>query len=148
MLTAQPMIYAVVKSIGAIYLAWIGFKMLRGAIWRRHDESKKVFANSPRASLTTAFRQGLLTNVLNPKIALFFLAAIPQFVGETANAPIVSVLLILINGAINLTWLTVVATGIGKVGTRLASSQALRFFEGVVGAALVGMAGRIAFNRN
>lgn len=147
MLAAQPVIYAIVKAVGAVYLGWIGFKMLRGAIWRPLDDSKAASVNHAKPSLSASFKQGLLTNVLNPKIALFFLAAIPQFVGENPGAPLMSVLLILINGLINLTWLTLVATGIGRVGNRLTGSQTLRFFEGTVGAGLMGMAGRIAINR-
>jgi threonine/homoserine/homoserine lactone efflux protein len=147
LLATQPVMYAIVKTIGAIYLGWIGFKMLRGAIWRRQSDSKEVFIKNARTSLGSSFRQGLLTNVLNPKIALFFLAAIPQFASDAASAPLVSVVLILINGLINLTWLSLVATGVGRVGNRLAASQTLRLFEGAVGAALMAMAGRMAFNR-
>jgi threonine/homoserine/homoserine lactone efflux protein len=148
LLSAQPAIYTTVKVIGAIYLGWIGFKMLLGAIWRQENAPNAVIVGQTSRTLRASFQQGLLTNVLNPKIALFFLAAIPQFVGESTNAALISVLLILINGVINLIWLTLVAIGVGRVGNRLATSQIWRLVEGAVGVALMGMAGRIAFMRN
>lgn len=140
-LAAQPTVYMVVKIGGAAYLAWIGFKMLRGAL-------APTTGDAAVPVLATPFRQGLLSNVLNPKIALFFLAAIPQFAGNAADAPMIGVTLILINGVINLAWLSIVALGVGRAGAALSRSSLLRWVEGLVGAALIGLAGRVALSRN
>lgn len=141
LLAAQPTVYAIVKIGGAAYLAWIGLKMLRGAIVPAADGGHAPVLASP-------FRQGLLSNVLNPKIALFFLAAIPQFAGNGPDAPMIGVSLILINGVINLAWLSIVALGVGRAGASLGRSSLLRWIDGVVGAALIGLAGRVALSRN
>lgn len=141
LLAAQPTVYLVVKIVGAAYLAWIGFKMLRGAIAPAMQDSHAVVLGTP-------FRQGLLSNILNPKIALFFVAAIPQFAGNGVDAPMIGVTLILINGVINLVWLSIVAFGVGRAGARLTGSSLLRWVEGIVGTALIGLAGRVAFSRN
>ncbi len=140
LLAAQPTAYLIVKLVGAAYLAWIGVKMIRGAIAPavEHDA----------VALGKPFWQGSLTNVLNPKIALFFLAAIPQFAGNGPDAPRIGVVLILINGVINFGWLAIVATGVGAAGKRARRSSALRWAEGIIGAGLVGLAGRVAFSRN
>lgn len=115
--------------------------MLRGAIHPSPSEGATSALGAP-------FRQGLLSNVLNPKIALFFLAAIPQFAGNGAAAPLIGVLLIVINALINGLWLAVVATSVGRVGARMRNSSALRWVEGVVGVALVGLAGRVVVSRD
>ncbi len=141
LLAAQPTVYMIVKIGGAAYLAWIGLKMLSGALHPKPDDGHAV-------TLAAPFRQGLLTNILNPKIALFFLAAIPQFAGNGPDAPLIGVGLILINGVINLAWLSIVAVGVGRAGARIGKSQALRWIEGIIGTALIGLAGRVAFSRN
>ena len=139
-LAAQPTAYLVVKIAGAAYLAWIGLKMIRGAVGPKPDGTRTVVSGSP-------FRQGLLTNVPNPKIALFFVAAIPQFAGDGPDAATIGVALIVINGLINLGWLSLVAVGVGRAGTRLSRSNVLRWIEGVVGLALVGLAARVVVSR-
>lgn len=141
LLAAQPMAYLIVKILGAAYLAWIGVKMIRGALASRQDTATAVALGNP-------FAQGLLTNMLNPKIALFFVAAIPQFAGNGPDAPMIGVALIVINGLINLAWLSIVALGVAGAGARIGRSSLLRWVEGLVGAALVGLAGRVAFSRN
>ena len=78
LLAAVPLLYDVVRLAGAAYLVWLGLRaLLRPAA--APDE-----APPPPASLTTIFRQGVVTNVLNPKVALFFLAFLPQFVDPSA----------------------------------------------------------------
>ena len=74
LLAAVPLAYDIVRWLGAAYLVWLAF-----VTWRAPDEagSETVPARMPAAQL---FRQGLLTAVLNPKVALFQLAFFPQFV--------------------------------------------------------------------
>lgn len=73
--------FSVLKYAGAAYLVWVGLRMLlmRGGARQPTVTRGKGFA--------AAFRQGMLTNVLNPKVALFFLAFLPQFVSMQAAHP-------------------------------------------------------------
>jgi threonine/homoserine/homoserine lactone efflux protein len=80
LLSASAAAFAVVKWLGAAYLAWLAFGMLRGAIRGEAAAQPAAAAPSPQA----IFRQGLLTNALNPKVALFFLALLPQFIDAAA----------------------------------------------------------------
>lgn len=141
LLSAQPTVYAIVKIAGAAYLAWIGFKMVRSAFAGNQTQATASADGSP-------FRQGLISNILNPKIAIFFLAAIPQFAGNGPNAPVIGVALIMINGVINFVWLTIVATGVQSAGNRIGQSNIFRWIEGVIGVGLMGIAARVAFSRN
>ena len=84
LIAASAAAFTVIKWAGAAYLLWLAFGMMRSAL-SRGDAS--AAAPPPEASpgLVELFRQGVLTNVLNPKIALFFLALLPQFID--ADAP-------------------------------------------------------------
>jgi threonine/homoserine/homoserine lactone efflux protein len=72
-LAASAVAFHTVKYAGAAYLVWLGIRMIRA-----RNEETIVSASQPAAA--GAFRQGILTEVLNPKTALFFLSFIPQFI--------------------------------------------------------------------
>jgi threonine/homoserine/homoserine lactone efflux protein len=74
LLAAVPLAYEVVRWAGALYLAWLAV-----ATWRASADGEPGVA-APRAAPTQMFRQGLLTSVLNPKVAVFQLALFPQFI--------------------------------------------------------------------
>ena len=81
LLAAVPLAYDVVRWAGAAYLVWLGVRAIAGA--RRATAAAAV----ERAPLWAIFRQGVVTNVLNPKVALFFLAFLPQFVDPARGSP-------------------------------------------------------------
>jgi threonine/homoserine/homoserine lactone efflux protein len=68
--------FSVVKLLGAAYLIFLGVKLL----WNRAPAQPEAPAATASASAAWCFRQGIITNVLNPKVALFFLAFLPQFI--------------------------------------------------------------------
>ena len=80
LLAAVPLAYDVVRWAGAAYLVWLGVRAIRDA--RRGTTAREV----PPAPLRAVFRQGVVTNVLNPKVALFFLAFLPQFVDPSRGS--------------------------------------------------------------
>ena len=77
-LATSAMAFTVVKVIGCIYLLYIGFSMLLSK--SKAADVDAVNLDSKNTSLSQIFFQGFLTNVLNPKVALFFLAFVPQFI--------------------------------------------------------------------
>jgi threonine/homoserine/homoserine lactone efflux protein len=83
LMAASSAAFSVVKWAGAAYLAWLAVGMARQALGGQSVEAPPQAAAEP--SLGGLFRQGLLTNALNPKVALFFLALLPQFID--ADAP-------------------------------------------------------------
>ena len=141
-LAASAPLYLAVKIAGAIYLAFIGAQMLWGAIRR----SPTVAVEEPPVA-GSPFRQGLLTNALNPKVAVFYLAALPQFAGHGPDAPLKGVLLIAIHYAIGAAWMSMVAVAAGKAGAAFRSSAAMRWLEGIAGVFLLGVAGRLVVER-
>ena len=84
LLAASSAAFAALKWAGAAYLLWLAIGLLRD-LGAGPGAPAWAAENEKRASVVTIFRQGLLTNVLNPKVALFFLALLPQFID--ADAP-------------------------------------------------------------
>ena len=82
LIAASAAAFAAVKWAGAAYLVWLAFGMLRNAI--SEPATTAALPPADRTGLAALFRQGVLTNVLNPKIALFFLALLPQFIDAEA----------------------------------------------------------------
>ena len=91
-LTASADAFFIVKLIGAAYLVYVGISLL---LEKKSDDATLKISNSlPRKTLRQAFWQGFLTNLLNPKIALFFLAFLPQFISaDSTTKPAAFVLL-------------------------------------------------------
>nr|WP_250890565.1 LysE family translocator [Sphingobium nicotianae] len=142
-LNAVPGMFMTVKIAGALYLAWLGIGMLRGAIKPASGDtqSKVRLGGSP-------FSQGFISTVLNPKVAVFFLAALPQFVGTGPNAPWHGMLLIAIVYGIGFCWCVLLAALATHAGRKVGQSSVMRWFEGALGAAFLGLAGRLALARN
>ncbi|MEU8178586.1 leucine efflux protein LeuE [Microbispora hainanensis] len=135
LLKSTPVLFSIVKYSGAIYLAWIGFGMLRGA-WRSLRASRDAAAASPvtetaqaagsaQATETTEpapvrspFRKAFTISLLNPKAILFFVAFFVQFVDPSYGAPALSFLILaLIVQVFSVTYLSTLIFG----GTFLAS---------------------------
>jgi threonine/homoserine/homoserine lactone efflux protein len=92
LMAVHPGAFRLVQWAGAAYLVWLGVQMLRQAC-RPGDVPAAAVDAAPR-SRWADFRAGVFTNVLNPKVALFFLAFIPQFVPAATPAPTLSFLLL------------------------------------------------------
>ena len=71
--------FTVLRWVGAAYLVWLGIGLLRGS-----GASASTVAAEPAVTWRRSFAQGFLTNALNPKVALFFLAFLPQFIDAAA----------------------------------------------------------------
>lgn len=142
-LNAVPGLFMAVKIAGALYLAWMGLGLLRGAIKPApaSAEQKVRIGGSP-------FMQGFISTVLNPKVAIFFLAALPQFVGTGPNAPWQGMLLIAIVYAFGFLWCALLALLATKASRSVGHSGAMRWFEGAMGVGFFGLAGRLALARN
>jgi threonine/homoserine/homoserine lactone efflux protein len=80
LLATSALAYEVVKYLGAAYLIWLGIKAWRGGEQAASPDASVSDAPAPEASGRSVFLRSVLTGVLNPKVALFFLAFLPQFV--------------------------------------------------------------------
>jgi threonine/homoserine/homoserine lactone efflux protein len=141
LLARSAVAFSVVKYAGTAYLIYLGIKTL---------SSKEPLAISEEKRQTTglggAFLQGVVSNVLNPKVALFFLAFLPQFVSPDAGSAVGQMLVLgAVFAMLGLLFLTLVAYFSGSLGERLGGSprfaSALRWLSGSI---LVGLGLRLA----
>jgi threonine/homoserine/homoserine lactone efflux protein len=137
-LAASATAFTVLKVAGAVYLVYIGISLMR---------SRAVDVNTPvdRATLRTIFVQGFWTNVLNPKVALFFLAFLPQFVDAAAPGRAFAFLflglLFNLNGTL---WNLFVAWSSARIGRGLMANDTVsRWFNRCVGVLFVYLGARL-----
>jgi threonine/homoserine/homoserine lactone efflux protein len=145
LLATSATAFAIVKWCGAAYLAYAGVRLLIHAT--REGPVAEVPSESPvRARAIVIFREALFINVLNPKVALFFLAFLPQFIDPAATWPALSLLFLGTLFNINSLFVNLpVAWLAARAGERgRASARAVRVMKGAIGALFVFLAGRLA----
>jgi threonine/homoserine/homoserine lactone efflux protein len=142
-LLASSRAFTAVKLAGAVYLVVLGIRTLLHA----GDEAGTGSRSGRRVAPWTAYRQGVLTNVLNPKVAVFFLSLLPQFVepgdGFAARLLLLAALFI----AIGLAWLTTYTLALDALGGVLSRARVRRAIERITGTVLVALGVRLAFAR-
>jgi threonine/homoserine/homoserine lactone efflux protein len=142
LLVASATAYTTVKLAGAAYLVYLGVQSLRQA--RR---SATVAAAAPARKRGNPYLQGLISTVLNPKPALFFLSYLPQFVDrDRAIVPQV-ILLAAIHIVVGLVWLTFYAWTVHRLHAALTRPRVKATLERVTGTILVALGGRVALER-
>lgn len=141
LLTAFPTVFVTVKIVGALYLAWLGIKLLRSAANPMPQDAETLALGRP-------FWQGVLTTILNPKVALFFLAVLPQFVGIGPSGPAKAAALVAVPYLLTAPWLVTVAFLAAKAGKAAKSGSAMRWIEALLGAAFIGLAGKLVLSRS
>src|SRR6187399_2178461 len=141
LLRASEPVFQTLKLAGAAYLAYLGLVSLWAAVSRRpHTQPRRISVPLvPRR----AFRQGLFSNLGNPKIAVFFASLLPQFVPDGSGAFAASLALGLLFATMGLAWLTTYAVVVAKLGDVL-SGPVRRMLDAVTGAILVALGVRLA----
>lgn len=92
LLAASPVLFTMVKFLGAAYLIWLGIRMIMGSMQRSNEPQVAVAA--PAANTHTLLLRGFLTTITNPKVLLFFIAFFPQFVTVGGDNQVASFLLL------------------------------------------------------
>lgn len=145
-LTASEPLFLAIKYAGAAYLVFLGIQALREAFRPVVPEPATGDAKQRPHPLRPwkALRQGLISDLGNPKMAVFFTSLLPQFVGP--GGPAFSALLALgvLFSAMTFGWLTFYALAIDRAGEFLRRPAIRRTVEGVTGAVLMGLGLRIA----
>ncbi|HEY2327895.1 MAG TPA: LysE family translocator [Gaiellaceae bacterium] len=144
LVVASHSAFTVVKVIGGVYLAYLGVSALRQL--RQHVSVSDV-TQAATDDWRAAYRQGLATNLLNPKIALIFLTLLPQFVaaGEpvgTTTAKLAGAFLVTA-----VVWWRVFSLAVGALGRLLSRPRVRMALEGVTGVVLIGLGVRVVLLR-
>ena len=139
LLALHPGAFLLIQWAGAGYLAWLGLGLLQQA-WRGEGSGTAGATVVAARSGWAEFRTGLLTNVLNPKVAFFFLAFLPQFVPAGSPSKTASFLLLgawfVLQGTVFLLGLVAVCAQLGRLRTRPVLQRAVQAAGGLLFLAL------------
>lgn len=135
--------FAIVKYLGAAYLGWIGVKALISA-WQGVETANEIAPSERKRTLAKAYIEGLLTNALNPKVSMFYLAAFPQFItlGETSAAA--SFMLVFIHSMINAIWFGAMVLVMSRLTAVARNGTFQRWLKGVTGVVFIGFGAKLA----
>ena len=155
LLVASAEAYTVVKLAGAAYLVYLGAQSLLSAWRSRGDRRAGETAGDPACagmglptrkvpSMRTAYLQGVISTVLNPKPALLFLTFLPQFV-DTTRAVLPQILFLAgVHIIVGLIWLTIYAHLVHRAHRTLTRTDVKRWLEGATGVVLIALGLRVA----
>jgi len=145
-----PVAFAVVKLIGAIYLVYLGCQSIRQAVRvsRDREESGKAIVptNNPQSGWKR-YREGLLTNALNPKIGVFYFAVLPQFIKGGDPVLLKSLLMTLCHYGMGVLWLGAIALAAGRLRRFLSRPRVKASLDGIAGLAMIGFGAKLALAR-
>ena len=134
LLAASEPVFLAIRLAGAAYLVWLGLQALRAALRRQAAEAPVAARGSP-------FRQGLLSNLGNAKMAVFFTSLLPQFGGASFAALLGLGLLF---SCLTLMWLSLYAGVVARAGDTLRRGPVRRALDALTGSVLVALGVRVA----
>ena len=145
LILASETAFLALKLGGAAYLVFLGSRALLVAV-RGGDSgggSSITAGSAPRLTPGTAYRQGVVSNLGNPKVAVFFTSLLPQFVGT--GAPFRALFSLgLVFATMTLVWLSAYASIVDKAGDFLRRPRARRALDGLMGIVLISLGVRLA----
>jgi threonine/homoserine/homoserine lactone efflux protein len=140
---ASAAAFTTLKLIGAAYLVWLGIQALRAAA-QGGPQALTTAAGARRVGARRGFRQGLISNLANPKIAVLFTSLLPQFIGGGQRVLLPFLLLGGLFVAMTVTWLSGYALAAAKAGGLLTRPRVKAALDRVTGFVLVALGLRLA----
>lgn len=138
--------FMAVKFAGAAYLVWLGIQNLRAAA-RGLPAAQADAAGLERVPAWRSWREGFLTNLLNPKVIVFYLALLPQFIGAGDPVFTKSLLLAAIHAVEGIAWFAIVSHLVDRSRRWFLKPMLRRWIDGVCGTVLVALGLRLALQR-
>lgn len=146
LIAASHAAYTLLKLAGAAYLAWLGFNLLIRP--RRAIDAPVYVAASGHEGLWAALRRGLATNLLNPKVGVFYVSFLPVFVpAHYAVAPFI-VLLAAIHSLMGVAWLSFLATATAPLGKVLSRPKVVTALDRTTGCVFLGFSAGLALSES
>jgi threonine/homoserine/homoserine lactone efflux protein len=140
LLAASATAYTVVKVVGAAYLVFLGVQ----AIWQSRTVEGAPTADTPATGVARGFRVGFVSNLLNPKIAVFYTGLLPNLVPLGAPHGVTLVGLVLVHCLLSLAWLTLYTAFLLRASGVLGRPSVRQTLERVTGVVLIGFGVRVA----
>jgi threonine/homoserine/homoserine lactone efflux protein len=140
LLAASRVGYDVLRWAGAAYLCYLGVRTL----WRQRRLSTVEGPEIKPARAGTAFRVGLTTNLLNPKVGVFYLSVLPQFLPHGVPPLVASVAMAFVHNVEGLVWFAALVFLVGRSARLLSRAAVRRRLDQLTGVVFIGFAVRLA----
>ncbi|MFI9291238.1 LysE family translocator [Streptomyces gardneri] len=144
LLTASQLAYEILRWAGAAYLLWMAFRMVRDTFRGRGEAPEEVDGGGEADTFSGGWRQGTLTNLLNPKVGVFYVAVLPQFIPAEAPHFTTGLLLTGVHIVLGTIWSTVLIASATALGTWLRRPRSRRILDRVTGTVIGAFAVRLA----
>ena len=138
-LAASETAYDALRLVGAAYLVWLGIQSLLAARSGQYEH-----ARTTRLTRQSPFSQGLLTNLFNPKIALFYTTFLPQFIRPGDPVLLLSIAMAGVHIALGIVWLSAYAWLLDRAVDAFRGSRVRRALDALTGTVLVALGLRVA----
>ena len=135
--------FTIVKYLGAAYLCWIGVRSLIAA-FRGAAEQKLVAPARRERTMWKAFFEGFLTNALNPKVSMFYLAAFPQFIPQDAISALPAFFLVFLHTVMNAVWFGAMVMLFARLTKAAGSGRFQRWLKAATGIVFIGFGVKLA----
>lgn len=142
-LNTSATLYTILRLIGAAYLVWLGVQAFISRPAHRAAATQAVATNK-----FSAYRQGLLNNLLNPKAGIFFTTLLPQFIGPGQTTFLTPILFGAIFALIVMIWLTIYVVIISRAGSFIRRPSVQRIMERITGIVLIALGIRVAIEQH
>jgi RhtB (resistance to homoserine/threonine) family protein len=142
----SALLFSVFKYVGAVYLIYLGIKTLWSLRKKEIGASVEMDTKSQFTN-KSCFKQGFLTNILNPKVAVFFLTFLPQFVDAGSNTFIPFLLMGITYTLLTAVWFLLYVYLINQVSAFMKKPKAQNIIEGITGTILIGFGIKLALEK-
>lgn len=148
LLVQSAVAFTVFKMLGAAYLIWIGIKAIRNAL----NQTTTTTIESPnetqkKVSIRNAFLEGFVTNALNPKVSMFYLAAFPQFISLEGNA-FSAYALVTAHSLVNFIWFSIMVLVLYRVKNAASSAKFKTWLNSITGLVFIGFGAKLALMKS
>ena len=147
LLAASDIAYRALTLVGAAYMAWLGASLIWKTISRKRAPGPPVTADPAPGhdgTLWGSWLKGAFTNLLNPKVGVFYIATIPQFIPAGMSPLAMGLLLAAVHGILAMSWFTLIIIGTGFASKWLRSARSIRIIDRITGTVLIGFGARLA----
>ena len=142
LVAASPAAFEILRFAGAAYLAYLGWQALKS--WWTYTKPQTSHTSPIQVSVWDVFRRGLITNILNPKVNIFYLALLPQFINvDLGRVGLQIFLLGCIHNIIGTAFLIGIGLAAGKAAGWLATTNFGKWMDGIAGLVFIALALRL-----
>ncbi|MFS0864371.1 LysE family translocator [Fredinandcohnia sp. 179-A 10B2 NHS] len=143
----SALLFSVFKYVGAVYLIYLGVK----TFWslRKKEETTSIeMTTKNQFENTSCFKQGFLTNILNPKVAVFFLTFLPQFVTSESNTFLPFLIMGITYTVLTAIWFILYVYLINQISAFMKKPKTRNIIEGITGGILIGFGIKLALEKS